>query len=77
MKRVLLTDLQSRYTDLSVGEILHKACFLHPRFKSFSFLSEETEQSVMLAIKEEVIVIGNLAATEEERNESESEKPAP
>ena len=78
MKRVLLTDLQSRYTDLSVGEILHKACFLDPRFKSLiSFLSEETKQSVMLAIKEEAIVIANLAATEEERNESGSEEPAP
>ena len=77
MKRVLLTDLQSRYTDLSVGEILHKACFLVPRFKSLSFLSEETKQSVMLAIEEEAIVIANLAATEEERNESGSEEPAP
>ena len=77
MKRVLLSDLQSRYTDLSVGEILHKACFLDPRFKSLSFLSEETKQSVMLAIKEEAIVIANLAATEEVRNESGSEEPAP
>ena len=35
MKRVLLTDLQSRYTDLSVGKILHKACFLILDLKLF------------------------------------------
>ena len=69
MKRILFTDFQSRYT---VGEILHKACFLDPRFKSLCFLSEETKQRVMLAIKVEVIVIANLAATVEERYESGS-----
>jgi len=70
MKRVLLTDLQRRYTDLSVGEILHKACFLDPRFKSLSFFLEETKRGIMLVIKEE-------AVSEEERNESGSEEPAP
>jgi len=63
MKRVLFTDLQSRYTDLSVGEILHKACFLDPRFNCLSFLSEETKQSVMVAIEEEATIIANLTAT--------------
>jgi len=55
---------------------LYKACFLDPRFKSLSFLSEETKQGVMLVIKEEAIVIANLATTKEERNESGSEEPA-
>jgi len=72
-----LTNLQSRYTDLSVGKIVHKACFLDPRFKCLSFLLEETKQSVMVAIKEEATIIANLAATKEERKESELEEPAP
>ena len=57
MKRVLLIDLQSRYTDLSVGEILHKVCFLVPRFKCLNFLLEETEHSFMVAIEEEATII--------------------
>jgi len=78
MKRVLLADLQGRYTDTTVAEILHKACFLDPRFKSLSFLSEEIRESVVLAIEEEATVIANLAAAEDERNGSSgTEGPVP
>ena len=65
MKRVLWTDFQSRYTDLSVAKNFTECLLLDPRFKYFSFLSEETKQSVTLAIKEKVTVFASLAATEE------------
>ena len=77
MKRVLLADLQGRYTDSTVAKVLHKACFLDPRFKSLSFLPEETREGVVLAIEEEATVIANLAAAEEERNGSGTEGPTP
>ena len=44
---------------------------------STGLLNQETKQSVMVAIKEEATIIANLAATKEERKESELEEPAP
>ncbi len=40
LKRVIITDLKTRYQNPSVSEILNKACFLDPQFKSLSFFSE-------------------------------------
>ena len=64
--------------DTTIEEILHKACFLDPKLKSLNFLSEETRESVVLAIEEEATVIVNLAAAKDERNGSSgTEGPVP
>ena len=41
IKKAVKTDLENRYNDPQVEELLNKACFLDPRFKSLSFLTEE------------------------------------
>ena len=33
--------------------LLNKACFLDPRFKSLSFLSDENRKGVLLSVEEE------------------------
>ena len=65
---VFLADLQGRDMDITAAQNLRKACFLDPKFKSLTF-SEDTTECVVLAIEEEAMVIKNLAAAEDERNE--------
>ena len=40
LKKAILADLESRYTDSSTADLINKACFLDPRFKALSFLAE-------------------------------------
>ena len=46
LKNAVLKDLQTRYTNLSVVDILDKACFLDPRFKSLSFYSKAEREGL-------------------------------
>ena len=71
LKNAVLKDLQTRYTNLSVVDILDKACFLDPRFKSLSFYSEAERERVIRAVEEEV----KLLASEVLREDS-SQPPA-
>ena len=48
MKRVLSGDLSERYTNDKL-QLLTKACFLDPRFKSLKFLSEASQTEVICA----------------------------
>ena len=71
-KKVLLTDLQERYT----GEILlflTKATFLDPHFKGLKFLSREDRDEVISCLKEDVALVDD----DVNPTESESEQPLP
>ena len=46
LKNAVFKDLQTRYTNPSVINILDKTCFLDPRFKSLSFYSEVARERV-------------------------------
>ena len=46
IKSALLSDLRSRYADVATETLLNKACFLDPRFKALTFLSEERHHRV-------------------------------
>ena len=60
MKKAFLTDLQGRYNDAAA--LLNKACFLDPRFKALTFLSEEQKETTVAAIQREV---QDLASSQE------------
>ena len=53
LKYVLLTDLKARYTTTELQSFLNVACFLDPRFKSMSFLSQTNKENVIQMVKEE------------------------
>ena len=55
IKQVVKSDLEDRYSDphLTRMMLLNKACFLDPRFKLLSFLSDEDRKSVLLSVEEE------------------------
>lgn len=57
IKTAVKADLENRYTNPEVQELLNKACFLDPRFKSLSFLSEEEKDQILLTIEEEAASI--------------------
>ena len=50
MKKILSDDLSGRYTG-DVLQILTKACFLDPRFKSLKFLPDNSKRDVILNLK--------------------------
>ena len=52
IKQVVKSDLENDYSDPH-HMLLNKACFLDPRFKSLSFLSDEDRKSVLLSVEEE------------------------
>ena len=53
LKNAVLTNLKSRYTDPDVADLIDKACFLDPRFKTLSFLPESDRKRVIAAVEEE------------------------
>ena len=56
IKQTVKSDLEDRYSKPQLMPLLinNKACFLDPRFKSLSFLSEKDGTGVILSVKEEV-----------------------
>ena len=54
LKNSVFKDLQTRYTNPSVIDILDKACFLDPRFKSLSFYPKVARERVIKAVEEEI-----------------------
>ena len=73
LKNAVLKDLQTRYTNLSVVDILDKACFLDPRFKSLSFYSEA--ERVIKAVEEVELLASEVLR--EDMNKSTTSKKAP
>ena len=53
IKGVVLKDLESRYNDISTNQLLNKACFLDPRFKTLGFLSDQQKQTIRQQIETE------------------------
>ena len=53
VKKTILTDLNARYQDDSVKEVLHVSAALDPRFKSLAFLDNERKQDIisLLSVK--------------------------
>ena len=68
VKKAVLTDLKSRYNDVAVETLLNAACFLDPRFKSLSFLTEEQRESTKATIEIEAQEI-HVASTTQQANE--------
>jgi len=56
LKRVMLNNLSDRYTGGTL-ELLNKASFLDPHFKSLLFLSEEERRATQSSILEEAAVV--------------------
>ena len=55
LKNVILTDLNSRYNDTEVKNLLNKACLLDPRFKALSFLSQTEKTEIISMVEEETL----------------------
>ena len=73
-KKVLLTDLQERYTgETEILLFLTKATFLDPRFKGLKLLSHEDCDEVISPIKEDVALVDD----DVKPTESKSEQPPP
>ena len=68
LKGVMLSNLTDRYAGKTL-ELLSKASFLDPRFKSLGFLGEEERKATHSAIMEEAAVV-NIT-------ESQSDEPQP
>ena len=75
IKQVVKSDLEDRYSDLHLMMLLNKACFLDPRFKSLSFLSEEDRKGVLLSVEEEAAHIKTEMVSS--KGESAADGPGP
>ena len=70
IKQVVKSDLEDCYSDPHLVMLLNKACFLDPRFKSLSFLSDENRKDAIRSVEEEA------ACLKAEMISSEKENPA-
>ena len=66
IKKAVKMDLENRYQDPQVEEVLNKACFLDPRFKSLSFLPEAERNFKISMVEDEVAEIRQAAAASED-----------
>jgi len=57
IKQTVKSDLEDHYFDPQLMLSLNKACFLDPRFKLLSFLSEEYRTGVILSDNEAALEI--------------------
>ena len=62
IKKVVKTDLENRYQDPQVEEVLNKACFLDPRFKSLSFLPEAERRFIRSLVEEEAVELSQAGS---------------
>ena len=77
IKKAVKMDLENRYQDPEVEEVLNKACFLDPRFKSLSFLPEAQRNFIISLVEEEVAELRQAAAASEDTTESTSTEGGP
>ena len=68
IKQVVKSDLEDRYSDPNLMMLLNKACFLDPRFKSLSFLSDEDRKDVLLSVEEEAAHVKTEMISNEKEN---------
>ena len=76
IKQVVKSDLQDRYSDPDLMLLLNKACFLDPRFKSLSFLSEKDKKDVIISVEEEAAQMAPTSTTLSEV-ETSGDEPGP
>ena len=76
LKHVLLTDLKARYTTTELEDFLNIACFLDPRFKNMSFLSDTNKDNIKALVEGEAEKI-LLGLSERKVSDSESSTPKP
>ena len=78
IKQVVKPDLEDRYSDPHLMMLLNKACFLDPRFKSLSFLSDEDRKSVLLSVEEEAAHIKTeVVSSKGENPDMSADGPGP
>ena len=75
IKKAVKTDLENCYQDPHVEELLNKACFLDPRFKSLSFLPEQERRFIRLLVEEEAAELRQAAS--ENTTESSATESGP
>ena len=75
IKKTVKLDLESHYQDTQVGELLNKACFLNPRFKSLSFLTEEERRYIRLLLEGETAELRQVVS--ENTTESSATESGP
>ena len=79
IKKAVKTDLENCYQDPQL-EVLNKACFLDPRFKSLSFLPEAERRFIRSLVEEEAVELrqaGSENASESSITESGPQKKNP
>ena len=76
IKQVIKSDLEDRYFDPHLMMLLNKACFLDPRFKSLSFLSNEDRKSVLLSVEEEAAHIKTEMISSKGENPADGLEPS-
>lgn len=55
IKEAVMDNLSTRYTNESISDLLDKACFLDPRFKSLSFRSDVDKAKITNLIENEIV----------------------
>ena len=76
IKQVVKSDLENHYCDPHHMMLLNKACFLDPRFKSLSFLSEEDRKGVLLSVEKEAAHIQTEMVSSKEENAADGPGPS-
>ena len=76
IKQVVKSDLEDRYSDPHLMMLLNKACFLDPRFKSLSFLSDEDRKSVLLSVEEKAAQIKTEMVSSKGENPADEPEPS-
>ena len=73
IKKVLLTDLQGRYTGETL-QFLTKATILDPRFKSLKFIPRDSRTNVVSDLQQDIDLVHNVTDVPEESGEQPTAK---
>ena len=74
IKQVVKSDLEDGYSDSHLMMLLNKACFLDPRFKSLSFLSEKNRKDVIHSVEKEAACLKAEMISSEKENQADGPK---
>lgn len=75
IKKTVKADLENRYQDPQVEEVMNKACFLDPRFKSLSFLPEVERRYITSLVEEETGELRQAACEDVAESTSTESEP--
>ena len=70
------SDLEDCYSDPHLMMLLDYACFLDPRFKSLSFLSDEDRKSVLHSVEEDTAHINTEKVSSKGENPTDGPGPS-